>query len=369
MHPDAERSERMHPIKWQYYPGVAEHPTARAFVESQARRQKSPKTVDAYARNLEDLLRAFAGADPNRFVEASLDDIDAYIDGLSTRAPRTPGNKANITRITGTKLSPATIQQRIVTARLFFDFCIVRGFRADTQNPVPHGSRRYGGERPRRGPFVRRQRLAWIPPDDVWERIVTHIVQRESLRDQVLVLLAYDGALRRQELLGLRRDDIDLEAGLVTVRSELSKTGLRRTVTFSAATGALLTRYLRQDRAHLLAAFGGEVDGPLFLSESQRNPGAPLAIGAFNDVIARIRRRLELPQLTPHTLRHLRLTVLQRCGVDLQDIALYAGHASVASTQVYVHLAPTHLATLLGAALAPYDRRMRQIIDEASDGS
>jgi len=100
MHPDAERSESMHPIKWQYYPGVAEHPTARAFVESQARRQKSPKTVDAYARNLEDLLRAFAGADPDRFVEASLDDIEAYIDGLSTRAPApssgsSPGTSAS----------------------------------------------------------------------------------------------------------------------------------------------------------------------------------------------------------------------------------------------------------------------------------
>jgi site-specific recombinase XerD len=262
----------MQPIKWPYYPHAAEHPAARAFIESQARRQKSPKTVDAYARNLEDLMQAFVGTDPGRLTEAGPEDIEAYIDGLSTRPPRTRGSKTKIMRITGTKLSPATIQQRVVTARLFFDFCIIRGFHLDKQNPVPRGSHGDGGARPQRGPFVLRQRLAWIPPDEVWERIVTHLVQRESLRNQVLVLLAYDGALRRQELLGLRRDDIDLPAGLVTVRAELSKTGLQRTVTFSAATGALLTRYLQQDRAHLLAAFGGESAGPL--------PLVPLRVAA-----------------------------------------------------------------------------------------
>lgn len=355
----------MQDIKWHHYPRVAAHPAARAFIESQARRQKSPKTVDAYARNLEDLLRAFAGADASRLIDAGPDDIDAYVDGLSTRLPRTRGNKAKITRIGGTKLSPATIQQRIVTARLFYEFCIVRGLRADTRNPVPRGSQGRGDERPRRGPYPRRQTSVWIPPDDVWERIVGDVIRREGLRNQVMVLLAYDGALRRQELLGLRRDDLDEAAGLATIRPELSKTGLRRTVAFSAPTGALLARYLRQDRAHVLAAFGGDDAGPLFLSESQRNPGAPLAIGAFNDVIARLRRRVGVPQLTPHTLRHLRLTVLRRCGVDLQDIALYAGHARVASTQIYLHLAPTHLARRIGEALAPYDRHMERVIAEA----
>ena len=207
-----------------------------------------------------------------------------------------------------------------------------------------------------------------IPADDVWAQIVTHLVRHESLRNQVMVLLAYDGALRRQELLGLRRDDIDLADGLVTVRPEFSKTGRQRTVTFSAATAVLLTRYVNQDRAHVLTAFGGAVEGPLFLSESQRNPGAPLAIGAFNDVVTRIRWVVGIPQFTPHTLRHLRLTVLQRCNVPLTDIALYAGHASVASTQIYLHMTPVSLARRLSIALAPYDLRLTQIIEEAYNG-
>ena len=78
-------------------------------------------------------------------------------------------------------------------------------------------------------------------------------------------------------------------------------------------------------RAHLLADFGGEAAGPLFLSESPRNPGAPLRPGAFNDIVDRLRARLALPDLHPHTFRHLRCPVLKRCGVDLADIALVAG--------------------------------------------
>jgi len=354
----------MQEITWPYYPRVAAHPVARAFVESQARHHKSPKTVDAYARNLDDLLQAWAGREPDGLLEAGPEAIEVYIDGLSTRAPRTPGNKTRITRLTGTMLAPATIQQRVVTVRLFFDFCIARGFRADPQHPVPRGRQGYGRVPPRRGPFPQHRHLAWIPPDDVWERIVTHVVRHESLRNQVMVLLAYDGALRRQELVGLRRDDLDLGAGLVTVRSALSKTGLQRTVTFSAATGALLTRYLHQDRAHLLAAFGGHEEGPLFLSESPRNPGAPLCLGSFNDVIARIRQAVGVPQLTPHTLRHLRCTVLKRCNVELQDIALYAGHVSVVTTQLYIHLAPSRLATVIREKTAPFDARMHRLLRE-----
>jgi hypothetical protein len=42
-------------------------------------------------------------------------------------------------------LSPNTIHQRIVTARLFYDFCIFRGYRRDKTNPLPRGNPGYGG--------------------------------------------------------------------------------------------------------------------------------------------------------------------------------------------------------------------------------
>jgi integrase/recombinase XerD len=79
-------------------------------------------------------------------------------------------------------------------------------------------------------------------------------------------------------------------------------------------------------------------------------------------VIEHLRAVVGLPYLTTHTFRHLRCTVLKRCGIDLQDSALYAGHQSIATTQLYIHLAPSELNKRIREAAAPFDARMEQLI-------
>src|SRR6266567_9348680 len=350
----------MQEIQWQYYPHVAEHPITRAFIESQIKRQKRPKTIDAYARNLEDLLRAFAGFGNANLIEAGPDLLEDYIDNLYHRAPARIRNK--ITSQPGEGLSPNPIHQRIVTARLFYDFCIYRGYRQDKTNPLPRGSLGYGDMPPRKGVVAHQQRLPWIPSDSAWEALITHLMLHASIRNQLMILLAYDGALRREELVSLRVDDFDWSARFITVRPETSKSGFQRTVTYSRSTSDILTRYLWNERANILAAFGGDQKGPLFLSESNRNAGCAITLGTFNDVIERLRVAVDLPYLTTHTFRHLRCTVLKRCGVDLQDIALYAGHQSVATTQIYIHLAPVELNKRIREATAPFDARMERLV-------
>ena len=334
-------------VRWQFYPRVAAHPAARAFVESLVKRQQAAKTVDAYARNLEDLLRSWPDAPPERVLEAGVADLDDYLARLHGR---------------GSGLADATIQQRLVTVRLFYDFCLHRRLRRNPVNPVPRGHWR--GAYPQRGPLPRKKRLPWIPTDDQWHALLADLFCHEPLRNRALVLLAYDAALRRRELLGLRLDDVDWATGLVHVRAEHAKGGRARRVPVSPAAELLLRHYVQTVRAHLLAGFGGEAAGPLFLSESQRNPGAPLQPGAFNDIVDRLRARLALPDLHPHTFRHLRCTVLKRCGVDLADIALFAGHASTQSTQLYLHLAPTEVARRIRDATARFDADMRRLIEE-----
>lgn len=188
----------MPPISWEQYPETARHPVTRAFIESMGKRQKRPKTIDASARNLEDLLHIFEQAHVE-LIEAQPADIDTYLDQLHQRPP--PPRRVHILYTTGRGLSDATIRQRIVTARLFYDFCIVRNYRADKTNPVPRGHYGFGGTTPERGPLPVRQRLPWIPTDEVWETIVRYVLQYESLRNQAMIFLAYDSALRRQELL------------------------------------------------------------------------------------------------------------------------------------------------------------------------
>lgn len=127
---------RVATVAWEHYPRVAAHSAARAFIESLAKRQRAPKTIDAYARNLEDLLRNWPGA-PERLVEATLRTSIPTWSPLP-RARMGPGDQDG--SATHRPLSNATIQQRLVTTRLFFDFCLQRHLRQDPINPVPRGS-------------------------------------------------------------------------------------------------------------------------------------------------------------------------------------------------------------------------------------
>jgi len=198
----------------------------------------------------------------------------------------------------------------------------------------------------------------------VWERIVLHVVTRETARNRAMVLVAYDGALRREELVLLRGGDYDRRRALLKVRAETSKSGRERWVPLSPFGQRALEHYLDRQRRALLEAYTLDDHGPLFLSESTRNPGRPLASGAFNDVVEALRATLGLPQLHPHTFRHQRLTALKVAGVPLEDIALFAGHASTETTRLYLHLAPVELGAKIRAATRGTDAHLERLLQD-----
>ena len=115
-------------VKWEHYPRVAAHPATRAFVERLVLKGKRPKTVDAYARAVEDLLAYFSKHDPERLLEADEADLDGYIASLKHADPKKRGrggmieDQVKIRYLTGRKLSDNTIAQRVVACRLFYDF-------------------------------------------------------------------------------------------------------------------------------------------------------------------------------------------------------------------------------------------------------
>jgi integrase/recombinase XerD len=357
-------------IRWEHYPQTATHPATRLFVERLALKGKRPKTVDAYARALEDLLTYFTQTDFSRLLEADEADLDTYIAHLKQRGPkkRRPGgmadNERNIRYLTGRKLSDNTIVQRIVACRLFYDFLIRQRLRSDPINPIERGSNGWDGQRPRRGPFKRRETMPWLPSDEVWERFLIHVLENEGARTQAMILLAYDGALRREELISLHVDDIDWARGIITIRSETTKGGRTRYVPVSAGVLHLVRSYIEGDRRALIAAYDGDEAGQIFLSESTRNPGCPLAVGAFDEIMERVREKVGLRAMTPHTLRHQRCTILKRAGVDLDDIALFAGHKSTKTTRLYIHLAPIDLSKRIRTKVEPFDTPVGALIEQ-----
>jgi len=123
-------------IRWEHYPLVAEHQTARSFIEQLALKGKRPKTVDAYAHAVEDLLTYFAGTEPSQVIEADETTLDKYIASLKRRGPKKRGrggmieDATKIRYLTGRKLSDNTIAQRVVACRLFYDFLLRKRLRS-----------------------------------------------------------------------------------------------------------------------------------------------------------------------------------------------------------------------------------------------
>ena len=304
-------------VQWKHYPLIAAHPAARSFVERLILKGKRPKTVDAYARAIEDLLVSFGNADA---LEATEADLDRYIARLKLRKPKKRGrggmseDETKIRSLTGRRLSTNTIAQRVVACRLFYDFLIRKNLRTDPVNPVARGNDGRDGQHPVRGPVGKQQRLPWVASDEVWERFVRYVLLQEDARTQAMILLAYAAALRREELMSLRVDDIDWAQGIVTIRPETTKNGRMRHVPVEASVLHLVRHYIEGNRRTLIAAYDGEDLGPIFVSESTRNPGRPLSVGAFDEVMERVREHVGLPALTPHTLRQQRWAVLRTSG-------------------------------------------------------
>lgn len=320
------------------WPALMQQPVAIEWVRLQADLGMSPRTVEAYSRGLADYLTVCAreGIDP---LTASRSAVALYVRDLLTR-PNPRGE--NVVSIgSGAGLANATLQQRLVAVRLFYDYLVEEG-RRET-NPVGRGRYTAGkafGNGRQRGLVPRLTKLPWIPSDEQWQAVL-RVACEEPIRNRVMLALAYDAGLRREELCSLRTDDIDPAHRTIRVRAETTKTRAERIVPYSAPAGALLQAYLVHRRSL------SQARGPLFLSESRRNRADPITLWTWSKVVRSIAMRAGVPVFSTHTLRHLCLTDLARSGWDLHTIARFAGHRNPATTLQYIHLSGRELALAL----------------------
>jgi site-specific recombinase XerD len=149
-------------------------------------------------------------------------------------------------------------------------------------------------------------------------------------RDRTLLLVAAQTGLRNSELTGLRCRDVTLGTG-AHVRC-LGKGRKARCTPLRRDVAAALQVWL--------AERAGAPDAPLFPSSR----GGRLSADALQRLVARhlVTARRTCPTLrdkavTPHTLRHAAAMALLRRGVDLSVIALWLGHESTETTQIYLH--------------------------------
>jgi site-specific recombinase XerD len=341
------------------WPALAQCREASTWLQVQADLGLAPRTIEAYARGLADYLGVCAheGIDP---LSAGRAEVARYVRDLARR-PHPRGARI-VSLDSGVGLANATLQQRLVIVRLFYDYLMEERYR-DT-NPVGRGrytpGRAFGGHRDR-GLVPRFTKLPWIPTDAEWHGLLV-VARQASLRTRLMLALAYDAALRREELCRLQTDDVDPAFRTLRVRAETTKTRRSRVVPYSVATGVLLQQYLDARRALSAAR------GRLFLSESRRNRAAPITLWTWSKVVRALALRAEVPRFSTHTPRHLCLTDLARSGWELHAIARFAGHRNVATTLQYIHLSGRDLAAKLARGMAEVHAWRRAALAELIGG-
>jgi integrase/recombinase XerC/integrase/recombinase XerD len=155
-----------------------------------------------------------------------------------------------------------------------------------------------------------------------------------ELRDRALFELAYSCGLRAEEIVSLRRTDVEHDSEQLRVEGKGRKT---RLLPVGEPAMAAVALYVERARPVLAVASGEDA---LFLSKS----GRPLGT---SDVRRRLRKWTERVGVgggsSPHALRHSFATHLLDGGADLRSIQELLGHASVSSTQIYTRVESARL--------------------------
>ena len=149
-------------------------------------------------------------------------------------------------------------------------------------------------------------------------------------RDRALLLVTYQTGMRNSEITSLRCQDLDLGVG---AHARCLGKGRKMRCT-----------PLRPDVVSVLRAWlserGGEPADPVFPSSR----GGRLSADAFQRLVTRHVAHasqtcpsLKTKNVTPHSLRHAAAMALLRRGVDLTVIALWLGHESTETTEIYLH--------------------------------
>jgi site-specific recombinase XerD len=155
-----------------------------------------------------------------------------------------------------------------------------------------------------------------------------------ELRDRALFELAYSCGLRAEEIVSLKRTDVEHDSEQLRVEGKGRKT---RLLPVGEPAMAAVAVYVERARPALAVASGEDA---LFLSKS----GRPLGT---SDVRRRLRKWTERVGVgggsSPHALRHSFATHLLDGGADLRSIQELLGHASVSSTQIYTRVESARL--------------------------
>jgi integrase/recombinase XerD len=285
-----------------------------AFLEMMAvERAAARNTLTAYAKDLAD-ARGFLGRTGGDLDRAEAQTIEAYFQDLGARG-----------------LSPATAARRRSAVRQFYRFVLGEGWRGDDP------SRRV--EAPKQGrPLPKVLSRAEI------EALIAAAATKDGgqgLRLTCMIELLYASGLRISELMALPLAALARDPAFLMIKG---KGGKERLAPLNPAARQAVTAYIEVRRQFLPK---GVKDSPwLFPS---RSAGGRLTARRVSQLLqeAALAAGLDSAKVSPHVLRHAFATHLLEGGADLRVIQTLLGHADIATTQIYTHVAGERLAEVV----------------------
>lgn len=158
---------------------------------------------------------------------------------------------------------------------------------------------------------------------------------RRGCRDKAMLETLYATGLRVSELVGLKLNDLNLQAGYLTTFGKGAK---ERLVPLGESAMISLKRYLDDSRPLLQKHGRGKY---LFLSTR----GKSMTRQNFWVIMKKyaLIAGIDKTKIKPHILRHSFATHLLEGGADLRIVQAMLGHADISSTQIYTHVTTERL--------------------------
>lgn len=179
-----------------------------------------------------------------------------------------------------------------------------------------------------------------------------------ALRDAALLELLYAGGLRATELTTLTVAGLQLAAGQLRV---LGKGDKERVVPIGRKAVRALERYLHEARPVLMraaAARGSRMPTQLFIGATGRRLSRQTVWSVVKGATGGL--------ASPHMLRHSCATHMVDHGADLRSVQTVLGHADIATTQIYTHVA---LGRLKAVHKAHHPREQRRPMTSSTEAS
>lgn len=261
-------------------------------------RRFSENTVDSYRRDIERFLTSTDLRKLEDIKEATAEILRSYL-----------------FRLRREKLSPRSIARNLAAIKSFFQFLMNEGHvKSDPTENI---------ETPRPS----KKLPAYLTIEEV-ERLLSQPDANTvlGLRDTAMLELLYATGMRVSELLFLRTNQVNLEAGYIIAYGKGSK---ERIIPMGETAMDRVVRYLSDGRGELVK---GRNVPELFVNRF----GRKMSRQGFWKILGHYAARAGIERkISPHKLRHSFATHLLDRGADLRSVQQMLGHVDISTTQIY----------------------------------